>query len=275
MKTEIYVLTYNKKIKQNYDSDIYKPIVCGANSVENTYGYICDNTGDNISDLNEYYTELTGEYWAWKNSDADIIGFCHYRRWYVKNLKLDKLTKKDILDDLKKYDIILPHNFLFNKTVYEFQKEVNYRHPKYDVEYDDYVKIGKILDKYYPDYGEVYKKVMNGNKLYFNNMFICKRELANEYFEWVFDALEKIMEELDLTKYESRDKRIVGFISERLLTTFIVKNKLNAKEYFIYNDESLIPHMFFIRCGLPKLYFILQNAYYLFLDTKKLIKHKI
>ncbi len=272
MKTEIYVLTYDKKIKQKYDSKIYQPIVCGADSVKDTHNYLCDNTDDNISSLNEYYTELTGEYWAWKNSDADILGFCHYRRWYVKNLKLDKIDENDILADLKNHDIILPHHLKFNKTIYEFQKEVNLRHPDYDVEYEDYVQIESILEKYSPDYLEAYREVMYGDRLYFNNMFICKRELANEYFEWLFYVLEKIMNEFELEKYESRDKRIVGFISERLLTTFIVKNKLKIKEYYIYNDEFLFPHTFFIRAGLPKVYFITQKVYYFILDTMKMIK---
>ena len=52
MNIEIYVLTYDKQIKQKYDPTIYKPIVCGANSVSATHGYLCDNTKDNISDLN-------------------------------------------------------------------------------------------------------------------------------------------------------------------------------------------------------------------------------
>ena len=28
------------------------------------------------------YCELTTQYWAWKNVDAEYIGFCHYRRYF-------------------------------------------------------------------------------------------------------------------------------------------------------------------------------------------------
>ncbi len=40
-----------------------------------------DNQGENISSKNKMYCELTAQYWAWKNLDADYYGFFHYRRY--------------------------------------------------------------------------------------------------------------------------------------------------------------------------------------------------
>ena len=34
-----------------------------------------------ISEKNPDYCELTVQYYAWKNEDADYYGFCHYRRF--------------------------------------------------------------------------------------------------------------------------------------------------------------------------------------------------
>jgi len=71
----IYILTHKKFDYEK--SDIYKPLLNGSALQKDTFGYVCDDTGDNISKLNPYYAEMTGEYWAWKNSKCDIIGFCH------------------------------------------------------------------------------------------------------------------------------------------------------------------------------------------------------
>ena len=63
--------------------DNYMPIQVGkALHPELNLGFQCDNTGDNISSMNPYYCELTGMYWMWKNTSADIIGLVHYRRYF-------------------------------------------------------------------------------------------------------------------------------------------------------------------------------------------------
>lgn len=44
-----------------------------------------DNIGDNISEKNPYYCELTVHYYAWKNTNADYLGFFHSRRYISFN----------------------------------------------------------------------------------------------------------------------------------------------------------------------------------------------
>ena len=59
-------------------------------------GYQGDDAGDNISEKNPYYCELTGLYWAWKNLDADYIGLAHYRRHFDQsdNVKMTFWKKR-------------------------------------------------------------------------------------------------------------------------------------------------------------------------------------
>ena len=65
------------------DKECYLPVQVGR-ALHPDVGYIPDNTGDNISEKNPYYCELTGLYWAWKNLPADVIGLVHYRRYMGK-----------------------------------------------------------------------------------------------------------------------------------------------------------------------------------------------
>lgn len=239
-KTEIYILTH-KKIKETYDSELYKPLLNGADSLNENFGYLCDNTGDNISKLNNQYSELSGEYWAWKNSKANIIGFCHYRRWFVKDIRLNKLTEEDILNYLKNYDIIVPRKRKTRETVYELVEKRYSINSSVDVKPIEYIKLGKIIKNKYPEYYPTYKAVMNGNYTFLHNMFICNKKLADEYFEFIFNIFDELKNEIDFSSYPSENNRIFGYLSERLLTVFIKKNGLKYKELPLYMSESKIP----------------------------------
>ena len=59
------------------------PVQVGAaNAATRFTNTLHDDEGVNISAENPRYCELTAQYWAWKNEDADYYGFCHYRRYF-------------------------------------------------------------------------------------------------------------------------------------------------------------------------------------------------
>jgi hypothetical protein len=67
-----------------YEDDIYVPIQVWKKKSKVDLWIIWDDTGDNISDKNSNYAELTAQYWVWKNydlSEVDYVWFCHYRRY--------------------------------------------------------------------------------------------------------------------------------------------------------------------------------------------------
>lgn len=79
----IYIYTFGSKVLKVANST---PLEVGAENRDNFLYDLKDNSGVNISDQNEYFGELSGMYWVWKNckqySPIDIIGFVHYNKGF-------------------------------------------------------------------------------------------------------------------------------------------------------------------------------------------------
>ena len=101
----VYVITHKKF--NMIPQENYKVLLVGAYR-GHVYGDCFDDAGDNISEKNANYCELTGVYWLWKNLQKDdYVGIVHYRRLFSRSFsKSKKLSDKDIRKLLGKYDII-------------------------------------------------------------------------------------------------------------------------------------------------------------------------
>lgn len=236
---KILVATHKKYDMPN--SDIYLPIHVGKQSKEDL-GFIGDNTGDHISYKNQNYCELTALYWAWKNLDCKYIGLSHYRRYFTSANLLKRLSDKKkfelILEEnevqtiLSEYDIILPkkRNY-FIETVWSHYKNAH--------QIEDLEETKKILVEQYPEYIESFNHVMKNKSLHLYNMFVMKKESFDSYCRWLFDILFELEKRVDITNYDDYQKRIFGFISERLFNVWINKNDLKIKEHQIIHLENV------------------------------------
>ena len=231
-KIEIYIAVHKKANVLRREG--YIPLHVGAEGKEDL-GFVKDNTGDNISCKNPNYCELTGLYWIWKNCNADIVGLVHYRRYFVKSFfttNIEKaITKKDIIKYLQKYDVILPKPYwTYKKTVEE----------QYSAEHniEDYKKLRNILEKNTPEYLDAFDKISKRRYFYNFNMFIMDKKLFNEYAKWVFFILEELEKQVDISNYNDYNKRIYGFLSERLFNVWIEKHQeLKIKTLYANNVE--------------------------------------
>ena len=101
MDIKIIVATHKKYWMPS--DDIYLPVHVGKKG-KTDLGYQGDDTGDNISDKNTNYCELTGLYWAWKNLKADYKGLAHYRRHFMvkgsKGTKEEKVLNRQQLEQI-------------------------------------------------------------------------------------------------------------------------------------------------------------------------------
>jgi len=242
----VYVMTH-KKINLNVPNYYKKMLVGAYRDTSDTDEYIRDDRFDNISRKNECYCELTGLYWLWKNCDDDIIGLVHYRRFFYKRWK--KINENEVLDKktieytLKKYDIIVPV-----KSYYTESLEDQYNNNHYA---SDLKRTRKIISEYYPEYINAFEKIMKKNTCHAFNMFIMRKELVNEYCKWLFDILFKLEEQIDISSYDKYQRRIYGFLSERLFNVWIEKNNYKKKEYPVFNNEEKEVHT-------SKIYYIIR-----------------
>ena len=191
-------------------------------------GYIKDNTGDNISEKNANYCELTGLYWAWKNLDSDYIGLAHYRRHFSNGKMLgDKknrvISKEELEKVIGKKTILLPkpRNYWI-ETNYS-----QYAHAHHAIDLDT---TREILAERYPEYLEAWDKSMKRTIGHRFNMFIMRRDRFRKYCRWLFDVLFELEKRLDISNYNKNDSRVFGFVSERMLDVWIETNGYKYKE---------------------------------------------
>ena len=216
--------------------DMYMPIQVGAEGKKDI-GYTRDNTGENISNLNDRLCELTGLYWLWKNYDAEYYGLVHYRRYFSKKKKGNDpfeniLTRAELESLLNETDIVLPKKReYFIETLYS-----HYAHTFY-AEHLDVTR--EILQERCPDYVPAFDVVMKRTHAHIFNMFVMKKELFYSYCEWLYPILFELDKRIDTSEYDAFHKRYLGRVSERLLDVWLDTNGLKYAEVPVIAMEKI------------------------------------
>ena len=230
----IYIATHKKFNVPNLNG--YCALQVGAEGKEK-YGYLRDNIGNHISGKNANYCELTGLYWIWKNTDDSYKGLVHYRRYFGRNNLSNKISDicsyEYLLNCLKSVDIVLPYVEYFKQNA----KEEILLHCCTEEIFD---KLRQIIETKYPDYIETYDRYFNENKASLFNMLFCKREIFDAYCEWLFSILFVLEKQVDLAKLNTYQQRLYGFLSERLLNVWVIKNKLVVKHLPVIHMELTV-----------------------------------
>lgn len=199
------------------------PIQVGAALTNQRIAVVTDSQGDNISKKNKKYCELTALYWIWKNDTAKYVGLSHYRRRFeISEQMAAWLPESDI-------DVILTVPVL-NISGVRQQYCMDHIASDWDI-------MMELLGYLHPNYLNTANKVQKGNYYYAYNMLIARKEILNQYCEWLFPILlcceDKIGERQDA--YQGR---YLGFLAERLMTIFFEHHKGEyktaiAKKHFI------------------------------------------
>lgn len=236
--TDIQILVVNHKTSYVPDNDLLKPIQVGAarsdKKLEGMAYY--DNEGDNISDRNRSYCEMTATYWAWKNLDADYYGLFHYRRYFSfsPDQEIDQLPSRaypDIesaedqigLDEktmrsmIEAYDMVIPRKEDMKRVA---NSSSIYKHYKQDHYVADLDYCLNYVAQHFPDVAP-FNDVLQESEGYFCNMFIMKKELFDGYCKFMFDVLDNFEKNNDISLYDPYQYRVTGFLAERLTNIYI------------------------------------------------------
>lgn len=227
MKRIQIVVATHKKYHMPSDS-IYLPLHVGAECASDMdLGYVKDNTGDNISNKNAGYCELTGLYWAWKNLDAEYIGLVHYRRHFGKktrneNIFRNILTETELIPLLKEYNV-----FVSKKRRYYI--ETLYSHYTHTLYAEPLDIACQIIAEKYPEYGQACETVMRQTWGYMFNMCIMRRDYLNQYCEWLFEVLFELESRIETVEVSAFHGRFYGRISEILFNVWLRQQILEGK----------------------------------------------
>ena len=235
------------------EDPIYLPLHVGAEDKTDDagrpldLGYRKDNTGDNISELNPGFCELTGLYWAWKNLDSGYIGLAHYRRHFrgsgrgrhperrtgEKETSLPGrlsqgggekdpfrriLTGRELRPMLDRYQVFVPKKRRYwVETLYS-----HYAHTHY-AEHLDITR--EIIAERCPEYLPAFDRVMKQRWGYMFNMMILRRDLLDDYCSWLFDILFRLRERLPEGELSGYQGRLYGRVSELLFNVWLTYRK--------------------------------------------------
>jgi hypothetical protein len=242
---KILVSYHNKK--KIVKNKTYQPIFVGGNMLDKPHkdgmltaenilwlknNMIIDNDGENISDLNRHFCEMTMIYWAWKNydkiGDPKYIGFSHYRRV----LQFDS--------NLEKYDIqVLKH--------FKIQKDIKNSYISKHGDKDLNILL-KTYKQYYPNDYDNLLQYFNGNSSYLRNIFIMPKKMFFEYCAWIFPILLDVHNNINYAEiknepYPYYDTRSPGVIAE-LLTGYFISNK--KKQGYKIKEQSINDVYFYL-----------------------------
>lgn len=228
---EIKMLVATHKEYSISEDDLYLPIHVGAALHDYSLPFITDSTGENISEKNQNYCELTAVYWAWKNLKSDYIGLCHYRRYFCGSGR-KILTLSEVEKLLQETPVLLPkkRNY-FIETNYS-----QYAHAHHE---EDLVLLRNLLLEKEPDYIPAFDATMKRTSGHRFNMFLMRWDIFDAYCTWLFPVLEEVENRVDISNYDAYNARVFGFLGERLLDVWLETNNIETSDIpYVFTEKQ-------------------------------------
>lgn len=234
-----------------YSEHPYQPLFVGSfrcPECERRRGWDYDDTEiGSISNKNATFCELTGMNWMHHNNKDNIVGLVHYRRYFRSSAEIDApLSEPEIQTALDKHDcIVAQRTFCASKLDgYLCSVAEQYRtcHSATDL-----VQLDNVIRRYFRSYHPAFQLCMKRDFLYPFNMLICRKELFDDYCNWLFEVESQLEKRIDpFLDRDEYQQRVFGFLAERLLNVYLEAKGVDMVEYPIFDpahpdDSSILP----------------------------------
>lgn len=249
-----------------YSTKVFHPIFTGDVNKKLVTDALQDSKAENIFEKSGVYGELSSYYWIWKNfiespcrvgslthhHETDYVGFCQFYHFmdFTSDSKvfapfnmiyLDEFaelfknyTEENVLSFAQGYDVVVPAKIPLSTSLYE---EYLKSHKKEDLD----IATG-VIKELYPEYAEAVESAMAANFMYPLGNFIMKKEIFNDFCEWLFNILAEVEKRIDRSNYgKYRDIVSSSFAAERFFNVWLQHNlNLNVKvsaSFMVSPDE--------------------------------------
>lgn len=260
------ILVAYHKLDRLIEDDVYTPIHVGRAifqqkskdgviSIADTQALLSsmigDDTGENISEDNRFFNEMTALFWAWKNYDKlgnpDYVGLSHYRRHFAFNEKAPLPYKNwlpecqtfmfeglfedylNLVDSSHCLKLITRYDCL---TTYEYDTKKQNPNREYKTLKDRYCELSQLdgalydvmknfIVQNYPSYKEDIELFEKRTDHHLFNMFVMRKDIFFEYCQLIFPTLFEIKRHLVKSNLNFSQMRAPGFLAEFITSIFI------------------------------------------------------
>ena len=202
-----------------------------------------DDSGDNISDKNNAYSELTGLYWLWKNCRSEYKGLVHYRR-HFRSTDCQHFQSKDRFECIATTEdysrLIVDRNAqVIVPKARNYVIETIESHYCHTLPGEQLSATRDVLSEKYSKYLGAFDDEMSCTKAHMFNMLVAEREIFDSYCAWLFSVLGDIETRVDSYSYDAFNARWPGRISELLLDTWMATEGVKWTEMPTVSPEPV------------------------------------
>lgn len=218
--TCIYVVTSMNNMHKadvSYNSRFIQYIQAGTKLSDKKICDITDDSGDNISEQNLYYCELTAGYWIYKNDFVnDYVGLYHYSRGLdISDEQISRIVESNI-------DVVLPIPAVTRHEIITRESEAKL--------------MLNAIKNVYPEYLESAEKYFYNKIFLTGNLIFAKKEVYCKYYQWLFNVIDEC---ICLYGKKTVKKRLWAYLGEHFMNIYFFHH---VKDYKIAYAE--IKNMF-------------------------------